>query len=311
MEQFEKGLVSIIIPVFNRETLLPETLDSILDQTYDQWECIIVDDGSTDTSLEVARTYASKDSRFKVHQRPWHRKKGANTCRNYGLELSRGEFIHWFDSDDKMDFNTIKFGVNCLQDPEYQMGIFNATYFNDKTYEISSKNGFSSQTIGNNPAFEYFSTIYFFQTSQVFFRHQSLLNSKKKFNVQLRRNQETHFFIELILLGFKMIAIDNACVYIRNHQNSISGKYLALDYSEKYLMDFEAYKKIYISFKESKYFTTEVQKHFSQYFFKSLLKAKPNTFIYIKIFLFGVVEKIFPSFILAIKVFLFRMFKNV
>ena len=102
MEQFEKGLVSIIIPVFNRASLLPETLDSIVSQTYLNWECIIVDDGSTDSSLNVALGYAKKDNRFKVHSRPWFKKKGANSCRNYGFNLSNGEFIQWFDSDDLM-----------------------------------------------------------------------------------------------------------------------------------------------------------------------------------------------------------------
>ena len=75
MDQFEKGLVSIIIPVFNRENFLPETLDSILVQTYTNWECIIVDDGSSDSSLNVAKEYAKNDNRFLVYNRPWYKKR--------------------------------------------------------------------------------------------------------------------------------------------------------------------------------------------------------------------------------------------
>jgi glycosyltransferase involved in cell wall biosynthesis len=102
MEQFQKGLVSIIIPSFNREALLPETLDSILAQTYTHWECIIVDDGSIDSSLNIAEKYAINDDRFRVCRRPWYKKKGANNCRNYGFSKIYGEFVQWFDSDDIM-----------------------------------------------------------------------------------------------------------------------------------------------------------------------------------------------------------------
>jgi len=95
-------MISIIIPVYNRGSLLPETLDSIINQTYKLWECIIVDDGSTDNTAEIIEFYAKKDSRIQFHKRPDYKQKGANACRNYGFELSKGEFIHFFDSDDIM-----------------------------------------------------------------------------------------------------------------------------------------------------------------------------------------------------------------
>lgn len=95
-------LVSIIIPTYNRAHLIGETLDSVLAQTYTNWECIIVDDGSTDNTDAVVGEYVKKDSRFQYHHRPKDRPKGANACRNYGFELSKGEYINWFDSDDLM-----------------------------------------------------------------------------------------------------------------------------------------------------------------------------------------------------------------
>ena len=79
-------LVSIIIPTFNRAHLIGETLDSILAQTYTHWECLITDDGSTDNSIEIIQEYVTKDTRFKLFTRPANRPKGANACRNIGLE---------------------------------------------------------------------------------------------------------------------------------------------------------------------------------------------------------------------------------
>lgn len=96
----EEALVSIVIPTYNRGSLIGETLDSVLAQTYKNWECIVVDDGSTDETSEVMKRYLDKDSRFQYHHRPKNRPKGANTCRNYGFELSKGKYIQWLDSDD-------------------------------------------------------------------------------------------------------------------------------------------------------------------------------------------------------------------
>ena len=95
-------LVSIIIPTYNRAHLIGETLDSILAQTYTNWECIIIDDGSSDDTLEVIDNYIKKDNRFQYYRRPVERSKGPNVCRNFGYELSKGEYINWFDSDDVM-----------------------------------------------------------------------------------------------------------------------------------------------------------------------------------------------------------------
>lgn len=95
----QDSLISIVIPLYNREELVKETLDSVLAQTYPNWECIIVDDISTDNSLETIREYAQTDSRFKFFQRQ-REPKGAPTCRNIGLKNVKGEYVIFLDSDD-------------------------------------------------------------------------------------------------------------------------------------------------------------------------------------------------------------------
>lgn len=94
------SLVSIIIPSFNREDLLPETLDSVLNQTYSNWECIIVDDHSTDRTAEIGMRYSGLDGRITFLLRPNERPKGAASCRNVGLKKAKGNFIQFLDSDD-------------------------------------------------------------------------------------------------------------------------------------------------------------------------------------------------------------------
>ncbi|PWJ43302.1 glycosyltransferase family 2 protein [Sediminitomix flava] len=108
MNQQYNSLVSVIVPSFNRATLIGETLDSVLAQTYPHWECIIVDDGSTDGSQEVVRSYIKKDKRFKFYERV-REPKGASVCRNIGLENCKGDFCLFVDSDDLLK-------ENCLED---------------------------------------------------------------------------------------------------------------------------------------------------------------------------------------------------
>lgn len=92
-------LFSIIIPIYNRAHTLPKCLDSIIVQEFEDFECILIDDGSKDNSLEVCKEYAVKDSRFKV----FHKQNGGvSTARNLGLEKAKGEWIVFVDSDDRI-----------------------------------------------------------------------------------------------------------------------------------------------------------------------------------------------------------------
>lgn len=95
----DSRIVTIVVPCFDRVKLIHETLGSVLAQTNPKWECIVVDDGSTDGSFELANSYVEKDSRFKVISRN-RLPKGACSCRNIGLELARGDYVIFLDSDD-------------------------------------------------------------------------------------------------------------------------------------------------------------------------------------------------------------------
>ncbi len=89
--------ISIIIPVYNVEKYLQECLDSILAQTFQEFEIICVDDGSIDKSLEILQEYKRKDDRFVILQQ---RHAGAGAARNHGLKLAEGKYIQFLDSDD-------------------------------------------------------------------------------------------------------------------------------------------------------------------------------------------------------------------
>lgn len=93
-------IISVIIPTYNRANLIEGTLNSIKAQTYTNWECLIIDDHSTDNTREIISQFTSNDSRFKYYLNT--KKKGATGARNTGLEIAKGDFICFFDSDDLM-----------------------------------------------------------------------------------------------------------------------------------------------------------------------------------------------------------------
>ena len=95
----KQPLVSVLIPNYNRGTLLAETLQSLLVQGYANWEAIVVDDESSDNSDQIGNEYANLDNRIKYFKRS-RLPKGAPTCRNLAFDQSKGDFIIYLDSDD-------------------------------------------------------------------------------------------------------------------------------------------------------------------------------------------------------------------
>ena len=92
--------ISIIIPVYNAERYLSQCIDSVIAQTFEDWEAILVNDGSKDGSLAICQEYASKDDRIKVIDKP---NGGVSSARNKGLEMAQGDWITFMDSDDWLD----------------------------------------------------------------------------------------------------------------------------------------------------------------------------------------------------------------
>jgi len=97
---FNSPKVSIIIPSYNYALYLPQSIGSIINQTYTNWECIIIDDGSTDNSKEVVEQLVAKDNRIKYVLQS---NSGPTVARNHGVKLATGEFIQFLDADDLIE----------------------------------------------------------------------------------------------------------------------------------------------------------------------------------------------------------------
>lgn len=114
---------SIIIPVYNMEKYILDTLKSVENQTYVNYEVIIMDDGSTDNTFRLCKDYTKKDSRFRIYQQ---KNQGPMMARRAGLEKSKGIYCLFLDSDDCYEKKTIKTLYKFIQDNMCDMIIFNS-----------------------------------------------------------------------------------------------------------------------------------------------------------------------------------------
>lgn len=103
------NLISIVVPIYNAEKYLVRCIESIINQTYRQIEIILVDDGSTDSSIEICNSYKKKDGRIKVIAQ---KNCGVSSARNIGLDNATGEFVMFIDSDDWVELNICDSMVN-------------------------------------------------------------------------------------------------------------------------------------------------------------------------------------------------------
>ncbi len=108
-------MFSLIIPVYNVEKYLKECLESVLCQTYEDWEAICINDGSTDGSATILEEYAAKDSRFKVISQS---NGGLSVARNSGLEAASGDYVLFLDSDDYLEKDALRIIADNLSDED-------------------------------------------------------------------------------------------------------------------------------------------------------------------------------------------------
>ena len=125
-------MVSVIIPVYNVEKYLEECVDSVLAQTYTDWEAILVDDGATDSSGRMCDAYAAKDPRIRVI----HRENGGlSAARNTGLKAARGEYVYFLDSDDYIEPDTLALLLETAEREQADVVFFDGYVFFDECEE--------------------------------------------------------------------------------------------------------------------------------------------------------------------------------
>ena len=223
-----KIALSVVIPVYNAERTLPEALDSLLGQSLAETEVICVDDGSTDSSVEIIRKYAGRDERVRLLQQE---NQFAGAARNTGMEAARGEFLFFLDADDYvLDYaleaaylKCVKYNLDCLK--------FRSLTLDEQSgrYIFNEKNEFNSLEPGdwlrlltpeeNSPLFRISITPW-----SGMYRRSFLLDHGCRFNT-LRCVNDRSFYCKLITCGGRiMCSPGRVTVHRVNQKDSLVGR---------------------------------------------------------------------------------------
>jgi glycosyltransferase involved in cell wall biosynthesis len=180
----------------------------------------VVDDSSKDRTKELLEFYTELDTRIRYFKRPNNRKKGANACRNYGFELSKADYINWFDDDDLMHPEKLELQFNSLENSDYNFSVCQTLVFDNKIDNILGLR--NSSIISDNTFYDYLRMKIGWMTPSALWKKDFLIQNNFKFDKDLQAAQEWEFHCR-ILNKFPVYAvIDEALVYLRKHEQSIT-----------------------------------------------------------------------------------------
>ncbi|NND61888.1 MAG: glycosyltransferase family 2 protein [Flavobacteriaceae bacterium] len=214
------SLVSIIIPTFNRAHLLPKTLQSIIGQTYAEWECLVVDDGSNDSSKELIRRMSIEDSRISWLERPIDRYKGANACRNFGLDNAKGELVIFFDSDDIMMPTLLEEQVKSMNVSKSNFSICQCNWVAKNGKLIEGFHG--GKLHSNDPINDYIRFRIFWPINGVCYLRGFLTQNNLQFDEGLQQSQEYDFHVRVLKVDTNFAIIEKKLLQIVTTEDSIS-----------------------------------------------------------------------------------------
>lgn len=217
--------ISIIIPVYNVEKYLRQCLDSIIYQTFKDFECICINDGSTDNSLSILEEYAKKDKRFRILSQ---QNQGVGVARNFGLRIAVGEYILFVDSDDFIDNNFCEKLYNNAKKYNSDIVFGGRIAFNDtkrNKCNMSKSLGITTTTEINEQNLSLFFCrimVVFCGGANKLVKRNILVNNNIYF-YNVRRVEDQPFYA-LLFLYIKTISIDEtSCYYCRiNSVNSLT-----------------------------------------------------------------------------------------
>lgn len=219
-----KPKVSIIIPVYNREKCILACVESILKSEYSLWEIIIIDDGSTDSSLSIIRNISANDSRIKYYHQE---NSGVSAARNYGLSVCSGEWVTFVDSDDAI----LPSHLNILNSEKVDgadllMTDYTSGFYENKRIITHIKNNICTDIITDSLGGKYLFCDYNPFKKQIypvwnkFFKMEIIENRNLKFDQTMSLGEDQVFLCNYLLYA-KGICYFKQCTYVNLHWDNI------------------------------------------------------------------------------------------
>lgn len=241
--------LSVIIPVYNSEKYVGTCLKSLLEQTFDDFEAICINDGSTDSSLEILNTFKEKDARIKVFSK---QNEGQGTARNFALEYAAGDFVLYLDSDDWLEKNALEL-LNKNLSSEVDILFFNNyNFFENTSSKYKNRYVDSYYCIFKDNIFTPLEaeSVLFCTNGLPFkvYKREFLVKNEIKYS-NTRFIEDSQFYIKALLLAKGLKCVDEYVVNYRIHGSSTtSNAYKYIDTIEK---TYYSCEKIFEEFKFS------------------------------------------------------------
>ncbi len=235
--------VSILIPLYNSEDYIAETIDSCLNQRYDNIEIIIVDDGSSDLGLSIAKEYENKHTNIQVEVQ---KNSGAPVARNRAFKLSTGEYIQYIDADDLLHPDKIRLQMEVLKTADDLTIVFGRW----GTFKKSIDNVFwEDLPINKNYDDPRQFLIELWASGTAAITHlwlvpRVLIEESGGWDENLARNQDGDFFARVVIKASKVLfVVESTGYYRKDNENSIS-KQVSRKALQSSLKSFESYMKL-------------------------------------------------------------------
>lgn len=225
-------MISIIVPVYNVEQYLDDCIQSIVDQTYTEWELILVDDGSTDGSPDIARQWANRTPRIKYFRKP---NGGVSSARNFGLDHATGEYIMFVDSDDICHRDLLNRLVGGISD-NIQLSVCRVKRFQTRPGILEYP---SVKTIPLNSLNEIYLTLAAYSILHTpdsrLYNSEILTSNNIRFKENIHLGEDVLFNLEYLRYITAGVLIDAYLYYYRDTPGSLSKK-IRPDYADIQLM---------------------------------------------------------------------------
>ena len=219
--------VSIVIPTFNRGTLISQTLTSILHQTLETWEVIVIDDGSTDNTITVMESWVQADDRIRYIPRQTL-PSGACACRNLGSTMAQGRYVIYLDSDDLLATTSLENRVAKMDaEPDLDFATFSGVLFKNHPYDLKILVNVESKS---NDLDRFLSLDAPWQTTGPIWRKSSLDYHHLEWNENLLSWQDVEFHVHALALNLKYKTFPIPDFYWRVMQSSSIGTDMITSY---------------------------------------------------------------------------------
>jgi glycosyltransferase involved in cell wall biosynthesis len=236
----KEQLISIIIPCYNQSEFLDETLSSIFKQTYENWECLIINDESPDNTEEIANRWVKKDCRFKYFLK---KNGGVSSARNFGLEKAIGDYIQFLDSDDLISNIKLELSVELMNNNVNENG--QIVFTNFRMFTNNEKITSEPYCILNQEIFTYENLLY--EWNEIFSIpiHTALIKKTLlhdiRFPEHMTAQEDWIFWVKLFKNNPKALFIDQDLVLYRLN---LSSRTLSRNMLEDELKAYDYFKEI-------------------------------------------------------------------